>query len=295
MRLDKPTGFLLLVYPSYWGMTIACPPGNMPSLSYFAAFGLGAIAMRGAGCTINDLMDKKYDAQVERTKDRPIASGAISTKAAIAFLAAESAVAASILFQFDIQSIFWGLSSLWLVACYPLAKRYTQWPQLVLGMSFNWGLLLGYSVMTGGAMDYRVVAPLYVSAMAWTVIYDTIYAHQDRQDDIAIGLKSTAIAFGMETKYWLTGFSAIMMAGLFKAGINSQQLWPYYAAVALTGAHLAHQIVSLDINNKENCWKLFKRNSQIGLLLFIGILMSKVIMDEKTDDEESNNTNDKKK
>lgn len=286
MRLDKPTGFLLLVYPSYWGMAIACPGGHIPNLSFLALFGLGAIAMRGAGCTINDLLDKAYDAQVSRTKDRPIASGAISSKAAIAFLAAELSVAASVLFQFDWTSIFLGTSSLFLVAAYPLCKRFTNWPQLVLGMTFNWGVLLGYSVMTRGELNPSVLIPLYSSAIAWTMIYDTIYAHQDRQDDIAVGLKSTAITFGNDTKLYLSGFSAIMVAGLVKTGIVTHQIFPYYAAVALTAGHLIHQIVTLDINNKENCWKLFKRNSQIGLLLFIGILLSAMIRDEEKIDEE---------
>ena len=281
MRLDKPTGFLLLVAPSYWGLAMAAPAASLPSLYHMSLFGLGALAMRGAGCTVNDLLDRKFDAQVARTKNRPIASGAVTPRAAVAFLAAELSVAAAILFQFDWHSIALGSSSLVLVGLYPLCKRVTHWPQLVLGMTFNWGVLLGWSVASNGSLCLSAVLPLYGAAIAWTLVYDTIYAHQDRVDDLSIGLKSTAIAFGDKTKLWLTGFSGSMIAGLVASGLASEQVWPFYVSVAVTAAHLAHQLAVLDIHDKDNCWRLFKRNSQIGFVLLLGIVMSTLMKESK--------------
>lgn len=261
---------------------MATPAGSLPNAYYLSLFAVGALAMRGAGCTVNDLLDRKYDALVTRTRNRPIASGAISVKSGIVFLAAELSVAAAILFQFDWYSIALGSSSLLLVGIYPLCKRFTNWPQLVLGLTFNWGVLLGWSVVGAGHLYLPALLPLYASAISWTLIYDTIYAHQDREDDIALGLKSTAIAFGDKTKYWLSGLSVAMTSSLIMSGIASNQMWPYYSAVALTSAHLVHQIVTLDINDRDNCWKLFRRNAQIGILLFVGIVMSTYLKESKT-------------
>lgn len=281
MRIHSSTGLKLLLYPSYWGLGMGTAAGCLPDVYYLSLFALGALAMRGAGCTINDLLDRKYDALVTRTKDRPIASGQISIRSGVTFLAAELSVAAAVLFQFDWYSIALGTSSLVLVGLYPLCKRVTYWPQLVLGLTFNWGVLLGWSVVNSGHLYLPALLPLYASAVSWTMIYDTIYAHQDREDDIAIGLKSTAIMFGDKTKYWLSGLSVAMTSGLLMSGVASDQLWPYYAAVALTSGHLVHQIVTLDINDRDNCWKLFRRNSQIGLILFIGIVISNYMKDKK--------------
>jgi len=149
-------------------------------------------------------------------------------------------------------------------------------------MTFNWGALLGWSVVCNGAIDWSAVLPLYVSGICWTLIYDTIYAHQDKADDLMIGLKSTAIKFGDQTKYWLSGFSALMCSSLVITGVNTGQCWPYYTAVGITGLQLLNQILTLKINDKDDCWRKFKQNSQIGWILFIGIVLSTYLKDRPT-------------
>jgi 4-hydroxybenzoate polyprenyl transferase len=171
-------------------------------------------------------------------------------------------------------SIILGTSSLLLVTTYPLLKRFTYWPQVVLGMTFNWGALLGWSVVSNGSLYLSAVLPLYLAGICWTLVYDTIYAHQDKADDIMIGLKSTAIKFGENTTKWLSGFSVLMCSCLLITGINTNQCWPYYTAVTMIGLNLGHQMITLKINDIDDCWKKFKRNTQIGWILFVGIVLS---------------------
>lgn len=286
MRLDKPTGILLLLWPSYWSILLATPGGEIPTLSTLSLFAAGAVIMRGAGCTINDLWDKKYDAQVSRTKNRPLASGQISTLSALFFLAGQLATSLFILTRFDESSIILGACSMILVITYPLAKRYTHWAQLILGMTFNWGALLGYSVVKGGidyacATDFYAVIPLYLAGISWTLIYDTIYAHQDKTDDQLIGLKSTAIKFGDNTKAWLSLFSLSMVSSLLASGISTGQTWPYYASVGLISGHLIRQIKTLNIHDAEDCWKKFKANSSVGFILASGLFLSTLFKEKE--------------
>lgn len=192
------------------------------------------------------------------------------------------------MFYFSI-SIILGASSMFLVVTYPLSKRYTHWAQLVLGLTFNWGALLGWSVVTQGNMMYQAVIPLYLSGVLWTLIYDTIYAHQDKSDDLMVGLKSTAIKFGDRTKLWLSLFSGGMICSLMVAGVTTQQLWPFYTSVGIIGCHLTNQLWTLNINDPDDCWKKFKQNSQIGWILFSGIVLSTLL---KKDGKTSNDGND---
>lgn len=238
--------------------------------------------MRGAGCTINDMWDKDIDAKVERTKSRPLVNGQISQKDAFVFLAAQLGVGCTILTQLNWYSIVLGASSLGIVTVYPLMKRITHWPQLVLGMAFNWGCLLGWSA-TQGSCQWSACLPLYVAGISWTIIYDTIYAHQDKVDDVLLGIKSTAIRFGANTKLWLTGFSGVMSSGLTMSGLMCDQTWPYYASVALITAHIGHQIFSLNIDNPQDCAKKFISNHQVGLLLFIGIVLGTLLKKQTQD------------
>ncbi|XP_006039016.2 4-hydroxybenzoate polyprenyltransferase, mitochondrial [Alligator sinensis] len=235
-------------------------------------FGAGAVLMRGAGCTINDMWDQEYDKKVTRTASRPIASGDISAFQALVFLGGQLSLALCVLLCLNYYSIALGTASLSLVITYPLMKRITYWPQLVLGLTFNWGALLGWSAIKGSC-DWSVCVPLYFSGVMWTLIYDTIYAHQDKRDDVVIGVKSTALRFKEDTKQWLSGFGGIMLMGLCVAGMNCDQTFPYYTAVAAVGAHLAYQIYTLDINKPEDCWKKFTSNRTLGSLLFIGIVL----------------------
>ncbi|XP_067846135.1 4-hydroxybenzoate polyprenyltransferase, mitochondrial isoform X1 [Heptranchias perlo] len=272
MRLDKPIGTWLLYLPCTWSIGLAAEPGCLPDLSMLALFGTGAILMRGAGCTINDMWDKDIDSKVARTGNRPIAAGEISRFQALVFLGGQLSLALSVLLCLNYYSIALGAASLGLVVTYPLMKRLTYWPQLILGLTFNWGALLGWSAVKGSC-DWSICLPLYISGIMWTLIYDTIYAHQDKTDDVLVGVKSTALRFQEQTKQWLLGFSTVMLTGLTVVGLNTEQMLPYYAAVVAVGTHLAHQIYSLDINNPQDCWKKFCLNRTLGFILFSGIVL----------------------
>lgn len=271
MRLDRPIGTWLLFWPCGWGIAAATSAGCFPDFYTLALFGSGAVIMRGAGCTINDMWDRDLDAKVERTKDRPLVNGDISMQSAWLFLAGQLSLGLVVLLQFNWYSIILGASSLCLVTTYPLMKRFTYWPQFVLGLTFNWGILLGYGAIQG-YLNLAVCLPLYLGAVCWTIVYDTIYAHQDRDDDIRSGIKSTAIKFGHDSKLWLSGFSTVMMGSLLTSGILNQLAWPYYAATAIVGTHLASQIATLDIDNASDCSNKFISNANIGLIMFLGIV-----------------------
>ncbi|XP_052448015.1 4-hydroxybenzoate polyprenyltransferase, mitochondrial [Carassius gibelio] len=271
MRLDKPIGTWLLYLPCTWSIGLAADPGCLPDLRMLALFGVGALLMRGAGCTINDMWDKDFDVKVSRTATRPIASGEITQFQALVFLGGQLSLALGVLLCLNYYSIALGAASLSLVVTYPLMKRITYWPQFVLGLTFNWGALLGWSAVKGSC-DWSVCLPLYVSGVMWTLIYDTIYAHQDKDDDLKVGVKSTALRFQENTKLWLSGFTGAMLSGLVLAGANADQTLPYYCAVSAVAIHLAHQIYAVDINRPEDCWKKFASNRNLGLLLFLGIV-----------------------
>lgn len=228
--------------------------------------------MRGAGCTINDMWDKDIDAKVERTKSRPLVAGELTQSDAWVFLSTQLGLGLLILLELNWYSIVLGASSLGLVIIYPLMKRITYWPQLVLGMTFNWGALLGWSATQGSVM-WSACLPLYFAGVCWTIVYDTIYAHQDKVDDILLGIKSTAIRFGDNTKLWLSGFSTAMIGGLVTSGVVCGQTWPYYSALGVISAHLAQQIYSLNIDNPTDCATKFISNHQVGLILFMGIVL----------------------
>ncbi|XP_041086548.1 4-hydroxybenzoate polyprenyltransferase, mitochondrial-like isoform X2 [Polyodon spathula] len=243
MRFDKPIGTWLLYLPCMWSIGLAAEPGCLPDLYMLMLFGTGAVLMRGAGCTINDMWDKDFDKKVSRTASRPIAAGEITRFQALVFLGGQLSVALGVLLCLNYYSIALGAASLSLVVTYPLMKRITYWPQLVLGLTFNWGALLGWSAIKGSC-DWSVCLPLYFSGVMWTLVYDTIYAHQDKADDVLVGVKSTALRFQEQTKPWLCGFSAAMLFGLIVTGVSCDQTLPYYGALAVVGAHLAYQSMS---------------------------------------------------
>ncbi|MBZ3881050.1 4-hydroxybenzoate polyprenyltransferase, mitochondrial [Sciurus carolinensis] len=287
MRLDKPIGTWLLYLPCTWSIGLAAEQGCFPDWYMLSLFGAGAILMRGAGCTINDMWDCDYDKKVTRTANRPIAAGDISIFQSFVFLGGQLTLALGILLCLNYYSIALGAASLLLVITYPLMKRITYWPQLALGLTFNWGTLLGWSAIKGSC-DPSVCLPLYFSGVMWTLIYDTIYAHQDKRDDALIGLKSTALRFQENTKQWLSGFSVAMMGALSLVGLNSDQTAPYYAALATVGAHLAHQIYTLDIHKPEDCWDKFTSNRTIGIIIFLGIVFGNLWKEKKIDETKTN-------
>ncbi|XP_047003510.1 4-hydroxybenzoate polyprenyltransferase, mitochondrial [Schistocerca americana] len=288
MRLDRPIGSWLLYWPCAWSIAMAASPGSWPDPLLLGLFGIGAILMRGAGCTVNDMWDRDIDSKVTRTKTRPLVTGALSQFDALVFLGGQLALALLVLLQLNTYSIVLGASSLGLVAMYPLAKRITHWPQLVLGATFNWGALLGWSAVHGSC-SWPVVLPLYCAGICWTIIYDTIYAHQDKADDLLLGIKSTAIKFGERTKPWLCGFTIAMATGLGISGFQAEQTWPYYLGLTCTIMHIAHQIYTLDINNVRDCQKKFVSNQKVGALLFLGIVIGNFLKKDNSEhtDKES--------
>ena len=272
-RLDRPVGGWLLLFPCWWGQLLA--EGSLGRRSadafYLLLFLIGAFVMRGAGCTYNDIVDRDYDARVARTAARPIASGQVNLLEAQLFLGVLSLVGLLVLIQFNLFTIVLGTSSLLLVALYPFAKRYTDWPQLVLGLTFKWGALVGWSAIAGGL----AAAPLtlYVGCVLWTIGYDTIYAHQDKEDDLAVGLRSTALKLGDATQAWLVIFYAGAVLLWSVAGSLAGAGAPYFVALLLVGGQFIWQIATLVPGDAANCLARFRSNQLIGWIVCLGLVL----------------------
>ncbi|OAY59555.1 4-hydroxybenzoate polyprenyltransferase, mitochondrial [Manihot esculenta] len=275
-RLDKPIGTWLLAWPCMWSISLAATPGHVPDFKMMTLFGCGALLLRGAGCTINDLLDRDIDTKVERTKLRPVASGLLSPFQGLCFLGFQLMLGLGILLQLNNYSQILGASSLLLVFSYPLMKRLTFWPQAYLGLTFNWGALLGWSAIKG-SLDPAVVLPLYVGGVFWTLVYDTIYAHQDKEDDLKVGIKSTALRFGDSTKEWITGFGIACISSLALSGVSADIGWPFYAFLAAASGHLAWQIWTVDLSCRADCNRKFVSNKWFGALIFSGILFGRYL------------------
>ncbi|MCP5082859.1 MAG: 4-hydroxybenzoate octaprenyltransferase [Alphaproteobacteria bacterium] len=267
-RLDRPIGTWLLLLPCWWSLAMAtmASGGGVASLWYLLLFAIGATAMRGAGCTYNDIVDRDFDAQVARSRSRPIPSGQVSVAQAWAFLVAQCLTGLVVLLQFNNFAIVVGLASLLIVAAYPFMKRITYWPQFVLGLAFNWGALMGWAVVMGELSLPAFL--LYAGGISWTLAYDTIYAHQDKEDDVMIGLKSTALKFGETTGTWLTGFFAAAIIFIAAAAFTAGAGILFYIGLAAAGAHAVWQLRKLEIDNSDLCLKLFRSNRDMGLIIF---------------------------
>jgi 4-hydroxybenzoate polyprenyltransferase len=271
-RLDRPIGWELLLAPCWQATALAGLALHQgPTLWRLLLFLIGAIAMRGAGCTYNDILDRKLDAEVERTRNRPLPSGRVSVRAAAVFLVAQALVGLAVLSCFNRFSIWLGIASLVVVAIYPVMKRVTSWPQATLGLAFSWGALMGWSA----AFASLALAPilLYFSAFSWTIGYDTIYALQDKRDDAIVGIRSTARLFGRRVQLGVGVFyglsAALALAAIEVAGGG---------AIALIGwlafcAHLAWQVLKVEGANPALALRLFRSNRDAGLLLFLGIAL----------------------
>ncbi|KAI9296146.1 4-hydroxybenzoate polyprenyl transferase [Neoconidiobolus thromboides FSU 785] len=274
-RMDKPIGTMLLLWPCIWsiGMASYHLQSDLSTMLYTTTlFTTGAFIMRGAGCTINDLWDVKYDKKIERTKTRPIASGTLTRYQAFKFLGVQLSAGLAILLQLNNYSIVLGASSLALVVIYPLMKRVTYWPQFTLGLAFNWGALLGWSAMVGHC-NWNIVLPLYCAGISWTLVYDTIYAHQDKLDDVKVGVKSTALYMGDQTKFYLSGFSAITLSMLTLSGYLNGHGVPFFLGTIIGGgSHLYWQLKTVDLNNTKQCWEKFKSNNTFGAIIAAAIL-----------------------
>ena len=273
-RLDRPIGTWLLLFPGWWSIALAAPPGAAPSLRLLVLFAVGSMVMRGAGCTINDIADRDFDRRVARTATRPVASGAVSLPRAFAFLALQLLIGLQILLQLSPLAIELGIASLALVVAYPFMKRVTYWPQAFLGLTFNWGALMGYAASQGRL----ALAPLllYAAGIGWTLVYDTIYAHQDKEDDALIGVRSTALKFGAASRRWLYLFSAVMvllLASMILAGGLGPAAWLALLGVA---GHLAWQVATVDLDDPADCLAKFRANRWLGWILLFGIVFGRL-------------------
>ncbi|MGN6309448.1 MAG: 4-hydroxybenzoate octaprenyltransferase [Xanthobacteraceae bacterium] len=276
-RFDRPIGSWLLLMPCWWSAALAAgvahDVSDLPRTVLL--FFIGAFVMRGAGCTWNDITDRNLDTKVERTRSRPIPAGQVSVTQAFAFLVLQALVGLAVLLQFNRFAIVTGIASLAIVAVYPFMKRVTYWPQVTLGLAFSWGALMGFAVILGRLDPAALV--LYAGSICWVIAYDTIYAHQDTEDDVLVGIKSTALLFGDKTKLALTIFYSLAVVliglGLWLAGAG----WPAALGLAAFAAHLAWQVRRLDISDSALCLRIFKSNRDAGLLLFAMLVIDAVL------------------
>jgi 4-hydroxybenzoate polyprenyltransferase len=286
-RWDRPIGWWLLLWPCWWSAALAATaharpgsalPDALPSPWHLALFLAGAIAMRGAGCTWNDISDADIDGKVARTASRPIPSGQTTKKKAAGFLVIQAFAGLGVLIAmclsgpgaFNWFAFFLAIASLAVVAVYPFMKRITNWPQIVLGLAFSWGALMGWA-LAFGALDLPAIL-LYAGSVLWVIGYDTIYAHQDREDDALVGVKSTALLFGANTKKWLIGLYGGGLLMFVYAYATAQVPFPAFAGLLAAGIHFGRQIQRLDVDNPAQCLALFKSNNRVGWLIFLGLI-----------------------
>jgi 4-hydroxybenzoate polyprenyltransferase len=272
MRLDRPIGTWLLLLPGWWSLALAAD--GWPDARLIVLFAAGAVVMRGAGCVFNDIADRNVDRLVARTAARPIASGAVTPRQGVVFLAVLLMLGLSVLLALRPAAMAWGVLALPLVFTYPFMKRITYWPQAWLGLTFNWGALLGWV-----AAGRTLAAPpllLYAAGVFWTLGYDTIYAHQDKDDDALAGVKSTALRLGAATPVWLCLFYGLTLAMLSAAGRVAGVGAGFYGALAVAGLHLAWQIRQLDVDDAAVCLRLFRSNRVFGWLVLVAIIAGRV-------------------
>jgi 4-hydroxybenzoate polyprenyltransferase len=272
-RFDRPIGAWLLVLPGFWAFAMAAP-GWGAGLWLALLFLVGAFAMRAAGCVVNDLWDRDLDRQVERTRGRPLASGAVRPVQALGFLALLCAIGAGVLFQLPWAAVLIGLGSLIPIALYPLAKRVTDWPQAVLGFVFSWAAPTGWAAATGGLAAAAIA--LWLAGFFWILGYDTIYAHQDREDDAMVGIRSTARHFGESSRAFIGACYAAMLALLVAAGWLGGLSWWFVPALLPAAGLLAYQVATLDIHDPARCLLLFRLNREAGLLVALGLLAGRL-------------------
>lgn len=278
-RWDRPIGWQLLMWPCWWSAALAASAyakagepltSVLPSPWHLFLFLAGAVLMRGAGCTYNDLLDEGIDAKVERTRSRPLPSGQVTRRQAWIFLVIQSLGGLLALVQFNGFAVLLGLASLAVVAVYPFMKRITDWPQFVLGLAFSWGALMGWAALFGDLTLAPVL--LYCGSILWVIGFDTIYAHQDKEDDALVGVRSTARLFGGHTRLWLIGLYAGALIFFAAACAAAQAPMPALAGLLAAGAHMTRQIRTLDIDDPEQCLALFKSNTMVGWLIFSGFV-----------------------
>jgi 4-hydroxybenzoate polyprenyltransferase len=271
-RLDRPIGSWLLLMPCWWSVGLAgMHQDRFPSVWHIVLFFIGAFAMRGAGCTWNDLVDRDLDEKVERTRSRPIPSKQVTVAQATLFMLAQALVGLLVLIQFNRFTVITGFASLLVVVIYPFMKRITYWPQIFLGLAFSWGALMGWPAAFG-RLDWPPLV-LYAGSICWVIGYDTIYAHQDREDDLLIGIKSTALLFGERTPTMLASFYSAAVVLISAAGLMAGGALIFTLGVIAFAAHLAWQVTRIDVDDPAHCLVLFKSNRDAGLILFGAMLL----------------------
>jgi 4-hydroxybenzoate polyprenyltransferase len=277
-RFDRPIGAWLLLFPCWWSQALAevSLGRTHPNIWFLVLFLIGAFVMRGAGCTHNDIVDREYDKRVARTASRPIPSGRVTVLQAFLFGIALCLIGLAVLVQFNRFTILLGMASLLLVAVYPFAKRVTNWAQLVLGLTFKWGALVGWAAITAGLAMPALL--LYAGSVLWTIGYDTIYAHQDKEDDALLDLKSTALLFGDRTHLYVGGFYATAWLFWFTATTMAGASIVTATALGLVALQMAWQVSTLKIDNPENCLQRFKSNRYIGWLFFLGLVAEMLLV-----------------
>ena len=277
-RLKKPIGFMLLFWPCAWGLTLAYDFNKTLDdyFFYLILFFLGSVLMRSAGCIVNDILDKEFDAKVFRTKNRPIASGKVSIKLGILYSILLCFLALLVLLNFNLFTIILALGSMPLAFTYPLMKRFTYWPQLFLGITFNYGLILGWTAVNGKLEIIPIL--FYIGAIFWTLGYDTIYGYQDIKDDEIIGLKSTSIKFKGKAREFLFVCYAFVIIFFIVGGFKMNFHFSYYILILIPLVHLfLYQIKKFDLNNPSSCLNAFKSNNLFGLIIFLNILIVKIL------------------
>ena len=275
-RIDRPIGTWLLLIPCWWSIALAALATGPRPFDLWLALGcaLGAVLMRGAGCTWNDISDRDFDRRVARTRSRPIPSGQVSVRQALGWMVAQAILAALILLTFGPLAILLGIASLALVAVYPFAKRFTWWPQVFLGLAFNWGAVLGWAAHAGTLSAAPVL--LYAAGIAWTLFYDTIYAHQDTEDDALIGVRSTARLFGASSRRWLAAFvlatAALLAAAIVLAVPGGSARWLALLSVPLMAGHMVWLLRTVDLDEPRSCLAAFRACRDSGLLALAPLL-----------------------
>ena len=280
-RADRPIGTWLLLLPCWWGNGLATMADRPTLRALWIALAclLGAFLMRGAGCTWNDITDRDIDGRVARTRSRPIPSGQVTVKGAVVWMVAQALAAFVILLTLGGAAILLGVASLALVAIYPFAKRFTWWPQVFLGLAFNWGALLAWAAHMGNVAPAPFLA--WLAGISWTIFYDTIYAHQDAEDDALIGVKSTARLFGRDSKKWLMGFDAgavtLLALSVLATGASGLSLLLAFVGIAAFAAHLAWQLKQFDMTDSAGCLRLFRANRDAGLLVALFLALAGLV------------------
>ena len=271
-RWDRPIGTWLLLLPCWWGQALA---GGVPNPWLMLLFAIGAVAMRGAGCTINDLADREFDRQVARTRNRPLAAGRIGTREAVLFVGAQSLVGLCVLAALNSTAALVAIASVPLIIVYPFMKRITYWPQAFLGITFNWGILVGYAAVTD-TIDGTTLL-LYAAAFFWTLGYDTIYAHQDKEDDALIGVRSTALLLGPSTPTWLLGFYGLTLTLLLAAGVAAGKGTLFFVALLPIAWLLLRQVHGLKLSDAADCLQRFRANRDVGLAVLAALVLGSLI------------------